>query len=172
LFAWCVAAVAAFGVAAEIWVGASPAVAKQHRPWCAAPAGWSRVAHDSQVVVIMGWIALPDVDGGGHRGPEDQWRYCLRGRGHFRTLAPNAGEPGGYSDIVGLDDLRLAGTFAAYGRLDVEGGGRYGTTLAANATDLVTGRDPKATVYGLGFAKLLLAPRSRAEQRRPRGQSV
>jgi hypothetical protein len=136
------------------------AAAKQPKPkrHCVVPAHWTVVGRDSQALVITAEVHVPDVDGEGTPGREQQWRYCPYSKDRFHVLVANTGIAGGYGDIIRVDQVALSGAFAAYDSSDVLGGGRYGVNLGIDVTDLLTGRDESARVLGDAFAHVLLAP--------------
>lgn len=136
----------------------SPAAAsaKTHKPKpCAVPHGWRVAARDSPAVVIRAEVI---VAAGGASEREERWRYCVRTNGRFRNLVTNTGVDGGSADILRVNQVALAGSFAAYDSNDVLGGGRYGISLGVDVTNLLTGTDTSARVLGVGFDHVLLAP--------------
>jgi hypothetical protein len=136
------------------------ASAKQPEPQrgCAVPVHWTIVRRDSKALLITGAVHVPDVDGEGAPGQEQQWRYCRYSKDRFHVLVTNTGIPGGYADIIRVGQVALSGAIAAYDSRDVLGGGRYGVNLGIDVTNLVTGKDEIAQVLGGAFAQVLLAP--------------
>jgi len=126
------------------------------KPHCALRRGWKVVADGSQAVVITGEITALQPDGTTLR--EQQWRYCLRKAGVFKTLVTNTGVDGGYADIFRVADVLLSGIYVAYDSQDELGGGRYGNTAGVAVTDLITGQNVGGEVLGNSVYGLLLAP--------------
>jgi hypothetical protein len=87
---------------------------------CMVPRGATIVAQDSIVLIITlngRYVTNPDI--------KQEWRYCVRGKGHrFRVLVDAAAYYGGYGDIVDVGPITLAGAYVAYSTETTASGGR------------------------------------------------
>ncbi len=137
----------------------APSAAKPRAPRCVVPRRWHVVARNPRAVLIQGTVNVKNAYGGGTDGPERQWRYCaMRRAWHWAPLVAEAGQPGGYVDIVMVGPVALAGIYAAYAATDELGGGRYGAVTGLTVTNVLTGESENADVTGVGFVRVALAP--------------
>ena len=94
------------------------------------------------------------------RQTSKQWRYCTRTTGRFRVLTADVSYAGGQGDLVSVQEVLLAGTYAAYATTTITEGGRdYGTTYGdVVARDLLTGLQRDIDLGYNGARPLLLSP--------------
>jgi len=115
------------------------------------PGGAVVVGRDSRVVLVR--LGASDRNGTLIRR---EWRYCVQGTGVFKTLVLDASYDEGYGDVVQVDGVQLAGTYAAFATTTVANGGRYDAVprAAVRVRNLIAGRTQGVDIEQFGACEI------------------
>lgn len=138
----------------------APAARTRRVALCAVPAHARLVAQSSAARIVVydqHRITKNDTD------IIREWQFCSRASRGYHVLVDDASYAGGFGDIVHVDQVVLAGSWAAWTTTALASGGRYGVlpSLTASARELASRNATEVQVKRdgtCGASDLVLTP--------------
>jgi hypothetical protein len=143
---------------------AGPASARRatstRRHACAVPAGARLVAQDSAARIV---VIHRTQQGTGGTDNLQEWRYCLRRSGGYRSLVTGGSYASGAGDSVGVGPVVLAGQWSAWATTTIQSGGRYHAPIQGTVSVRYLGGPQAKMTYEPdstcgAFRQLVLSP--------------